>query len=135
MSGTQDRVASERAKLNEAMAITSAESVVTSARMADLVEAQRAAQARHAAAKGLLTKATKDGNAGKIAAARSREAAAYREAAHTGDQVITEMLTLNRAGLDNLGRVLDQMGRAWAADAEVTRRLAREAGPELEAGQ
>jgi len=135
MSDTQDRAASERAKLNKAMAITSAESVVTSARMADLVEAQRAAQARHAAAKGLLTKAMKDGNAGKIAAARSREAAAYREAAHTGDQVITEMLTLNRAGLDNLGRVLDQMGRAWAADAEVTRGLAREAGPEPEAGQ
>jgi len=134
VTGAEGRAGSEWAKLGVAMAITSAESVVTSARMADLVKAQRAAQARHAAAKGLLTKAMKDGNAEKIAAARSREAAAYREAAHTGDQVITEMLTLNRAGLDNLGRVLDQMSRAWAADAEVTRGLAREAGPEPEAG-
>jgi len=134
MSGPQDRAASERAKLHEAMVVTAAESTVTSARMADLAEAQRAARARWSAAKGLLTKAMKDGNAAKIAAARSREAAAYREAVHVGDQVITKMLTLNRAGLDNLGRVLDQMSRAWAADAEVTRGLAREAGPEPEAG-
>ena len=26
------------------------------------------------------------------------------------------MLALNDAGLDNLGQVLDQMGRAWEAD-------------------
>ena len=27
------------------------------------------------------------------------------------------MLALNGAGLDNLGQVMDQMGRAWEADA------------------
>jgi hypothetical protein len=33
------------------------------------------------------------------------------------------MLILNRAGLENLGHVLEQMGRTWQADAAVTRRL------------
>jgi hypothetical protein len=107
----------ERAKLYETMAITAAESTVTSARMGDLMEAQRAARARQSAAKGLLTKAMKDGNAEKIAAARAREAAAYAEADRIGRGAIEEMLTLNDAGLDNLGQVLGQMGRAWEADA------------------
>jgi hypothetical protein len=135
VSGAEGRAASERAKLGDAMAITSAESVVTSARMAELVEAQRAARARHSAAKGLLTRAMKDGNAGKIAAARAREAAAYQEAARIGDAAIEEMLALNRAGLDNLAQVMDQMGRAWEADAEATRGLASGAESETEAGQ
>jgi hypothetical protein len=117
----QDQAARERAKLSEAMAITAAESVVTNARMAELVEAQRVARARHAAAKGPLTRAMKDGSAEKIAAARAREAAADREAARIGDEAIEEMFALNRGGLDNLGRVLDQTSRAWEADAEVTR--------------
>jgi hypothetical protein len=30
---------------------------------------------------------------------------------------------LNSAGLDNLGQVLDQMGRAWEADAAAIRDL------------
>ena len=75
MSSADDRASAERARLHEAMAITAAERTVTSARMADLVEAQRAAQAWYSAAKGLLTKAMKDGSAEKIAAARAREAA------------------------------------------------------------
>jgi hypothetical protein len=41
---------------------------------------------------------------------------------------IEEMFTLNRGGLANLGRVLDQVGPAWDAQAEVTRQLA--AAPE-----
>ena len=127
MSTGDDQAAAERAKLHEAMAITAAESTVTSARMADLVEAQRAARARHSADNGLLTKAMKDGSAEKIAAARAREAAAYAEADRIGLAAIEEMLALNAAGLDNLGQVLDQMGRAWEADAAARR--------ELEAGQ
>jgi hypothetical protein len=125
----QDWATGERAKLSEALAVTSAESVVTSARMADLVEARRAAQARHAAAKGLLTRAMRDGSAEKITAARAREATAYQEAARIGDAAIEEMLALNRAGLDNLGRVLGQMSRTWEADAEVTRSLAGRTDP------
>ncbi len=84
MSGAGDRAVIERAKLSEAMAVTAAEGVVTSARMADLMEAQRAARARHSAAKDLLTKATKDGGAEKIATAQAREAAAYDEADRIG---------------------------------------------------
>ena len=130
MTGAEGRAGSEWAKLGVAMAITSAESVVSSARMAQLVEAQRAARARHSAAKGLLTRAMRDGDAGKIVAARAREAAAYQEAARIGDEAIEEMLALNGAGLDNLGRVLRQMSRAWKADGE-----AAGTEPETEAGQ
>ncbi len=119
MSGADDRAASERAKLSEAMAVTAAEGVVTSARMADLMEAQRAARARHSAAKGLLTKAMKDGSAEKITTAQAREAAAYHEADRIGREAIEEMLALNGAGLDNLGQVMDQMGRAWEADTAI----------------
>jgi hypothetical protein len=59
----------------------------------------------------------KDGNAEKIAAARAREASAYAEADRIGREAVEEMLALNDAGLDNLGQVLGQMGRAWEADA------------------
>jgi 1,6-anhydro-N-acetylmuramate kinase len=92
-----DRADAGRAKLNKAMAVTAAESVVTSARMADLVEAQRAARAQHSAAQGLLTKALKDGSAEKIAALQAREAAAYHEADRIGREAIEEMLALNGA--------------------------------------
>jgi hypothetical protein len=122
VSGAEDRSAAERAKLGEAMVVTAAESTVTSARMTELVEAQRAARARWSAAKGLVTKALRDGNAAKIAAARQR--AAYAEFDRIGRAAVEEMLALNRRGLGNLGLVLDQMGRAWDADAEVTRNMA-----------
>jgi hypothetical protein len=122
VSGAEDRSAAERAKLGEAMVVTAAESTATSARMTELVEAQRAARARWSAAKGLVTKALRDGNAAKIAAARQR--AAYAEFDRIGRAAVEEMLALNRRGLGNLGLVLDQMGRAWDADAEVTRNMA-----------
>jgi hypothetical protein len=131
VSGTDERAEAERAKLHEAITITAAESTVTSARMADLMEAQRAARARPSAAMGLLTKAMKDGSAEKIAAARAREAAAYAEADRIGREAIEEMLALNDTGLDNLGRVLGQMGRAWEADAvAIDASRPREAEPE-----
>jgi hypothetical protein len=133
VSGAKARAVAERAKLHEAMVVTAAESTVTSARMADLAEAQRAARARWSAAKGVLTKAMKDGNAAKITAAREREQAAYAEFDRISRQAVEEMLALNRRGLDNLGQVLDQMGRAWEVDAEVTRGLAASPG-EPEAG-
>ena len=123
-----DRARVERAKLGAAMAITAAESTVTSARMADLVEVQRAARARWSAAKGLLTKAIKDGSADKIAAAQQRERAASAEFARIADQAIEEMLALNAAGLDNLGQVLGQMGRTWQADAAAARELGEPKG-------
>jgi len=132
VSAAEDRAAAEQAKLNEAMVVTSAESAVRGSRMADLVEAQRGAGARWSSAKGQLTRAMKDGSADRIAAAQQREAAAYAEFDHISREGIEEMFTLNRGGLDNLGRVLDQVGPTWAAQAEVTRQLT-DRGPE--AGQ
>ena len=130
MSTAEEREAAERAKLNEAMVVTSAERVVINTRMAELVEVQRSARARLSAAKGQLTRAMKDGSAERIAAARERERAAYVEFDHISRAAIEEMFTLNRSGLDNLGRVLDQIGPTWDAAAEVTRKLTH---PEPEA--
>lgn len=124
MSDAEDKAAAERAKLNEAMAITSAESTVTAARMADLVEAQRSARRRWSAAKGGLTKAMRDGSAEKIATARRREQEAYAEFDRISRDGIEEMFALNRGGLDNLDQVFGQMSRTWAADQEATRLLA-----------
>jgi hypothetical protein len=138
MSSAEDRAAAEQAKLNEAMVVTSAERTVTDVRVAELVEAQRAARARWSAAKGQVTRALKDGSAERIAAANERERAAYAEFDHIGRAAIDEMFILNRSGLDNLGRVLDQIGPTWDAQAEVTRQLLHPApeadGPEAEAG-
>jgi len=130
VSDAADRAAAEQAKLDEAMVVTSAESAVRDARMAELVEAHRAARARWSAAKGQLTRAMKDGGADRITAAREREQAAYAEFDHVSREGIEEMFALNRGGLDNAGRVLDQLGPTWDAQAEVTRQLA-----EPEAGQ
>jgi hypothetical protein len=124
VSDAEARAAAEQAKLNELMAVTAAESGVRDARMADLVEAQRFARARWSAAKGLLTKAMRDGSAGKIAAAQERERDAYAEFDRISRDAVEEMLTLNRGGLENLGQVLDQIGPTWEAQAEVTRELA-----------
>jgi hypothetical protein len=132
VSAAEDRAAAEQAKLDEALVVTSAESEVCHSRMADLVEAHRGARARWSAAKGQLTRAMKDGSAGRIAAAQERERAAWAEFDHVGRESIEEMFTLNRGGLDDLGRVLDQIGPTWDAQAEVTRQLA---DPEAEAGQ
>ena len=132
MSDAADRAAAEQAKLNEAMVVTSAESAVRDTRMVELVEAQRAARARWSAAKGRLTRAMKDGGADRIAAASERERAAYAEFDHVGRECLAEMFALNRGGLDNVGRVLDQLGPTWEAQAEVTRQMA---DPEPEAGR
>lgn len=122
----------ETAKLNEAMVVMSAEREVTGARRADLAEAHRGARARWIAAKGRLTRAMKDGNAAKIAAAQEHERAAYAEFDHVSGAALDEMFTLNRSSLDNLGRVLNQIGPAWDAEAEVTRQIITPA-PEAEA--
>jgi len=123
MSTAEDRAAAERAKLNEAVMVMSAERPVINARVADLVEVQRAAQARWSAAEGELTRAMKDGGAGRIAAAREREQAARAELDHTGREARAEMATLSESGLDNLGRVLDQIRPTWQALDGITRKM------------
>lgn len=130
MSAAEDHAAAERAKLNEAMVVMSAERPVIDARMADLVEVQRAARARHIAAKGQVTRALKEGSAEKIAVAHERERAASAEFDHISRAALGEMFTLNNSGLDNVGRVLRQLGPTWAAEGDVTRQLTH---PEPEA--
>ena len=55
----EDREAAERAKLNEAMVVMSAENSVISIRVTELAEMHRSARARWSAAKGQLTRAMK----------------------------------------------------------------------------
>jgi hypothetical protein len=125
-----ERADAERARLHEIMAVSAVEGTVTGARMAELKAAQEAAWRRHRAAKGLLTRARKDGSAAKIAAAAERERQAYAQADATAREAIEEMLALNRARLDAHGELLGQVGRTWAADAEALDEIARpEAGP------
>ena len=78
MSAGEDRNL-ERARLHEMMAVSAAEGTVASAGMAELKAAQDLAWRRHNAAKGLVTRARKDGSAEKIAAAVARERQAYAE--------------------------------------------------------
>ena len=99
--------------------------------MADLKAAHDAAWRRHIAAKGMVTRARKDGSAEKIAVALEGERQAYSEFMAVSDASINEMFMLNRAGLDRLGECLDHIGPAWEADAAARREIT---GRDAEAG-
>jgi hypothetical protein len=71
---------------------------------------------RHIAAKGLVTRARKDGSAEKIAAAVGRERQAYTDFMAVSDASIDEMFVINRAGLERLGELNQQIGITWVAD-------------------
>jgi hypothetical protein len=122
----------ERARLYEMMTVGAAERTVADVRMADLKATQDRAWRRHVAAKGVVTRARRDGSAEKIAAAVERERQAYAEFMAVSDASIDEMFTLNRAGLDRFGELNDQIGRTWAADAAA---LDESVGKDAEAGQ
>jgi hypothetical protein len=135
VSSDQDhRAETEQAELNGRMVIMSAERAATEARFAELAEQQRAAWRRHQAAKGQVTRALKDGSAGRIAAAQERERAAYAEADATAHAGIEEMQAINAARLGNLGAVLDQIGPTWDAQRDALREHLG-VGREPEAGQ
>lgn len=99
--------------------VNTAESTVASARLADIASQQMAARRSWSAARGLLTKAQKNGDAAKIAAARERETAAYREYDAISKAAIDEGFGIVAAGNERLGRQLDQMQRTNTADAAV----------------
>ena len=120
----------ERARLHELMAVSDAEGAVADVRMADLAAAQTAAWRRHRAARGLVTRALKDGSAEKIATAQERERQAYADASEIADAGIHEMFVINGARLERLGELLGQTTRTWEADASA---LGEITGPE--AGQ
>ena len=80
MTGGRDVQAAadaEQAKLDGMFAVTDAMRSATEPRMAELAEAQKAAWRRHSAAKGRMTRAQRDGNAERIAAAKARVDATY----------------------------------------------------------
>jgi hypothetical protein len=119
----------ERNTLNAAFAVSTAEGTVATARESDLVQQQTAARRRWTAAKGLLTKARKDGNAAKIAAARTRCDDAYRQFTAISDAAIREMQQILGARLDSNGALLEQTRRTWDAGSAVTDALAHPAPP------
>ena len=100
----------DRARLHELMAVSEAERAVAQARIADLSATQTAAWRRHRAAKGLVTRALKDGSAEKIAAAQEREREAWAEADETAQAGISEMFVINQAGFDRFAEVYRHMG-------------------------
>jgi len=121
----RDKHRQAREELDGVIVVTEAENTIASARQTELVTTQQAAWRRWVAAKGLLTKARKDGSADKIAAARRRVDAASAEFDRTADAVVAEMQQHNRARLERLGQVLDRRSPAWEADCAVTDALAR----------
>lgn len=117
------RTEAERARLHEMMAVGEAERSVADVRIADLKAAQEAARQRYIAVKGLVTRARKDGNAEKIATAVTRERQAYANFIAVSDASIDEMFVINGAGLERLGDLLEQVDRAWDADADAVREI------------
>jgi hypothetical protein len=109
----------ERDQLNRMIAVSGAESAVATARVQDLAELQLAARRRWSAAKGLLSKARRDGSAAKIAAARERCDRAYAEFTQLSDAAIMETLRINGARLEELGTTMTQMRRTWDAGSAV----------------
>lgn len=114
----------EQRTLDELIVVNGAEGAVATARSADLLAEQAAARRRWAAAKGLLTKAQKDGGAAKIAAARERRDRACAEFERISDAAIAEMQQINGARLDSLGETMTQMRRSWDAGSAVIDALA-----------
>ncbi|HET9654621.1 MAG TPA: hypothetical protein VFP72_04665 [Kineosporiaceae bacterium] len=119
----------EQRRLEELMAIGSAEGIIAGRRIGDLADQQKAAWRRVSAARGQLTKACKAGNAEKITAARRRLDTAYAEADRLAEDNITQMLRLNRARIEDLDRVFEQMGRTWDASAAVVQTLTQAPPP------
>jgi hypothetical protein len=118
----------ERARLHELMAVGEAERAVADAWMADLKAAQDAARRRHIAAKGLVTRARKDGSAEKIAAAVGRERQAYTDFMAVSDASIDKMFVINRAALERLGELNQQIGITWGRRLCTTSTACRRIG-------
>ena len=118
----------EQARLNEVIAVTAAERVLAGARYAGLEAARERGRRRRAAAKGLLTRARKDGSAARIAAAARREAEAAAEAGRIAGACQREMHDLISVALDNLRRI-DQMEPSRAAREAVLDALGRPRPP------
>jgi hypothetical protein len=121
-NATSDPWAASRAhhaKTTEHMAVMKAEDAVRDARLAELHAEAAAAWRRHRAAKGLLTKALKDGNADKIAAAHERERQAYTEADHTGRRNIEEAQQITGQKLADLGQLIDRLGDGIEHDGQA----------------
>lgn len=111
--------------LNGTMAVGAAEGVIAEVRQAELVAEQLAARRRLAAARGLLTRARRDGGAARIAAAAARVDAAQAEFDAVSRRVIDEMVQLMNARNENLDQMFAGMRAAWAAGDAVTDAFAR----------
>lgn len=110
----------EQTKLNDLIVVAEAESVVTTSRHSELQELTQAARRRVTAAKGQLTRARRDGNAGKIAAARVRLDTAEADWERVTDAAMEEIQATIRAKLDGLSAMNAQIDVSWAAQAAVT---------------
>jgi len=118
-----------RDQLNQMVAVSAAERTVADVRQADLIQRQKAARGRWAAAKGQLTRARNDGDMDKIAAASQRADDAYREFLAISDASIDEQLQILGARLDANGALLEQVGQTWDAGSAVITALAQPAPP------
>lgn len=108
-----DRSGDAEDGFDQVAAVRSAEAVVTHARLAQLEEAQLAARRRISAAKGLLTRAQRDGSADKILAARKRLDQRRAEFDGISGAVVAEAKQIYDHWADQNRDFLDQMGQRW----------------------
>ncbi|ABW14127.1 hypothetical protein Franean1_4760 [Parafrankia sp. EAN1pec] len=109
----------ERGTLNDLFAVNAAENAVVAIRRDELVAEQTAAHRRWSAAKGRLTRAQRDGDAGKIAAARRRVDELSAECDRNDKRITAELARLSQARHDQVGEIYDQMHRSWDAGGRV----------------
>ncbi|SEP46484.1 hypothetical protein [Amycolatopsis saalfeldensis] len=118
-----------RDRLNRMIAVSAAERTVADRRQADLLQQQKAARQRWAAAKGQLTRARKAGDADTIATAAQRADDAYRAFLAISDASIDEQQQILGTRLDTNGALLEQMDQTWDAGSAVITALAHPAPP------
>jgi hypothetical protein len=117
----------EHQKLVELKVIATAEELVATVRIVDLLESQVDARRRHAEAEIQLVKALKAGSRGTVAAGR-RAAAAQSESERICGEGNEEIAQIAEAEADRFDLRIDQYSRwADAADAEFYAHL--RAGP------
>lgn len=101
------------------MAATKEEGTAASAWVAQLAEESRTAHRRISAMRGQLTRAQKDGNAARIAAARERSKEAETDFDRISEACIAEGQQIVQARLERMDTTFALMDESWAASAEA----------------
>ncbi|GAA4208969.1 hypothetical protein GCM10022252_74810 [Streptosporangium oxazolinicum] len=112
-------------EIAEHITVTTAEGVVASARVTQLAEASRKAYRKISSMRGQLTRAQKDGDAEKIAAAHRKLEQAKADFDQVSEAGIAEGHQIVQAGLERMDTTFALMDKSWAAGDQVIEALGR----------